>query len=65
MKKRLSQYLVTYSVHREESYRITAFSADEAKDMAFSEGVLIDTGETTDVIPFECEMEEPVCVEAP
>jgi hypothetical protein len=61
---KLRQYIVTYSVHREETYRVIAESAEDAEDLAFSEGVFIDTGDTTDVIPIECE-ECPAKAEAP
>jgi len=58
----LRRYLVTYSVHREETYRILAESRQDAEDRAFSEGVFIDTGDATDVVPFRLHTGDRECV---
>jgi hypothetical protein len=50
------KYRVLYAVTRSEYYEIEAESADQARDLAFSDGKLLDLGETTDVT--DCEVED-------
>jgi len=45
----LKTYRVLYVVVREEYYEVEAASAEEAQQRAFSDGRLVDQGETTDV----------------
>lgn len=54
--KKLKTYRVLYAVTRGEWYEIKAKSAGAARKAAFSDGALIDGGETTDVV--DCEVEE-------
>ena len=60
MKKRsarLHSYLVTYNIHRIESYRVDAISAEDAQERAYVDGEFVNIGDTFDVVPFECEWE--------
>jgi hypothetical protein len=50
------KYRVLYAVTRSEFYEIEAASAEEAKDRGFVDGEPVqNSGETTDVVPFEVE----------
>lgn len=50
------KYRVLYAVTRSEYYEIEAATVEEAADQAFSNGALVETGDTTDVV--DCEVEE-------
>ena len=61
MKKKASrsrEYLVTSSIARAETYRITARSEDEAEELAYIDGEFVETGETFHIDQLEIR-EEP------
>lgn len=47
----MPKFDVTYCVTREETYRVVAQDKEEAEDIGFTDGELVDTGETTNVTP--------------
>lgn len=50
------KFSVLYAVTRGEYYQIEAANEEEARDRAFTDGDLVEVGETTDVVP--CEVDE-------
>jgi hypothetical protein len=54
-KTALRKYRVLYAVARSEYYEVEATNAKEAEDKAFSDGQLVDGGETTNVDALEVE----------
>jgi hypothetical protein len=53
---KLRRFRVLCAVTRAEWYEIDAVNEEAARHQAFSEGELVETGDTTDVT--ECEVEE-------
>ena len=53
---RMRRYHVTYVVTRAETYGIEAANAAAAEERAFSDGELVDTGETTSVHELDTEI---------
>ncbi len=55
-KPKTKTFRVLYAVTRGEWYEVEARDADTARDIAFSDGALVEVGDTTDVV--DCDVEE-------